>query len=337
MITKHPGTGGAVTVETVTAQLLYEIGGPRYLGPDVTSRFDTITLTQDGAGPGADHRRAGRGTAGHRRKVCMNTLAGFRNSATFVLCGLDIDAKAELARRQLTAEVGDGRRHLDPRPHRPRRRRHRGNRQRAAARDDHDHGHQARQGFLPRLRRVGAGVLPRVHTHRAARPTAPRSASTGRISCPSSEVPHIAVLPGGERADIAAHAGRRHAPTAARVANTPNRCSPGQPAKRRSAPILGARSGDKGGDANLGVWARTDDGYRWLADELTTDRLRELLPEAEDLDIERHPLPNLRAVNFVVHGLLGEGVAASTRFDPQAKALGEWLRSRVVDVPEVLL
>jgi hypothetical protein len=100
---------------------------------------------------------------------------------------------------------------------------------------------------------------------------------------------------------------------------------------------LGARSGDKGGDANLGLWARSDDGYRWLVSELTVDRLRELLPEAKDLAIERHPLPNLRAVNFVLHGLLGQGVAASTRFDPQAKALGEWLRSRIVDVPEVLL
>jgi hypothetical protein len=101
--------------------------------------------------------------------------------------------------------------------------------------------------------------------------------------------------------------------------------------------FLGARSGDKGGDANLGVWARDADGHRWLSTELTVDRLRELLPEAKDLDIERHPLPNLRAVNFVLHGLLGLGVAASTRFDPQAKALGEWLRSRMVDVPEVIL
>nr|BFF03081.1 hypothetical protein GCM10020241_47560 [Streptoalloteichus tenebrarius] len=55
------------------------------------------------------------------------------------------------------------------------------------------------------------------------------------------------------------------------------------------------------------------------------------------LPVDRHDFPNLRAVNFVVHGLLGDGVASATRFDPQAKALGEWLRSRIVDVPEVLL
>ncbi|PRY40802.1 hypothetical protein CLV43_106543 [Umezawaea tangerina] len=99
--------------------------------------------------------------------------------------------------------------------------------------------------------------------------------------------------------------------------------------------IAGARSGDKGGDANLGVWVRTDEAYAWLVGELTVARLKELLPEAGE--VVRYELPNLRALNFVLHGLLGDGVASSTRFDPQAKALGEWLRSRHVDIPEALL
>lgn len=99
--------------------------------------------------------------------------------------------------------------------------------------------------------------------------------------------------------------------------------------------IAGARSGDKGGDANLGVWVRTDAQYEWLRTELTVGRLKELLPEAGEVD--RYELPNLKALNFVLHGLLGDGVASSTRFDPQAKALGEWLRSRHVDIPEALL
>ena len=101
--------------------------------------------------------------------------------------------------------------------------------------------------------------------------------------------------------------------------------------------VVGARSGDKAGRANIGVWTRTDDAYRWLAHFLTAERLVELLPETEPYPTTRVLLPNLRAVNFVVDGLLGEGVAASTRFDPQGKALGEWLRSRLVDVPEALL
>jgi hypothetical protein len=101
--------------------------------------------------------------------------------------------------------------------------------------------------------------------------------------------------------------------------------------------VAGARSGDKGGNANVGVWARTPEAYAWLLQFLTVERLRQLLPEARGLEVERYPLPNLLAINFVVQRLLGEGVSASTRSDPQAKSLGEFLRARVVDVPETLL
>src|SRR2546430_4839064 len=101
--------------------------------------------------------------------------------------------------------------------------------------------------------------------------------------------------------------------------------------------VFGARSGDKGGNANIGVWARSDDGYRWLGAFLTVDRLRELLPDVGELKINRYALPEIRSLNFVVIGLLGEGVASSTRIDPQAKGLGEYLRSRIVDLPEALL
>ena len=101
--------------------------------------------------------------------------------------------------------------------------------------------------------------------------------------------------------------------------------------------VAGARSGDKGGNANLGVWTRTDEAYQWLEGYLTVERLRELLPEARPLEVERYELPNLRALNFVLVGLLGEGVAASTRQDAQAKGLGEYLRAKHVDIPESLL
>ena len=101
--------------------------------------------------------------------------------------------------------------------------------------------------------------------------------------------------------------------------------------------IVGARSGDKGGNANVGLWARSPEAYGWLTSMLSVDRFKALLPEAADLAVHRHELPNLLALNFVVVGLLGEGVASSTRSDPQAKALGEQLRAAVVDVPDSLL
>jgi hypothetical protein len=113
--------------------------------------------------------------------------------------------------------------------------------------------------------------------------------------------------------------------------------------RRPLGTFVHARSGDKGGDANLGLWVAHDDSpaydarVSWLLDLVTAAFVRDLLPETADLDIEAFPLPNLGGVNVVVHGLLGRGVAASTRFDPQAKGLGEWARSRHVEIPEVLL
>jgi len=101
--------------------------------------------------------------------------------------------------------------------------------------------------------------------------------------------------------------------------------------------IAGARSGDKGGGANIGVWVRTDDQYRWLAHALTVEKVRELLPEARELPVTRHLFPGIRAVNFVIDDILGKGVAYQARFDPQAKGLGEWLRSRHIDIPSGIL
>ncbi|HET8560372.1 MAG TPA: hypothetical protein VFL69_07635 [Marmoricola sp.] len=102
-----------------------------------------------------------------------------------------------------------------------------------------------------------------------------------------------------------------------------------------------ARSGDKGGDAGVGLWVRQGphraERVAWLLSLVTPDFVRSLVPEAGDLEVEVFALPNLGGVNVVLHGLLGEGVAASTRFDPQAKALGEWLRSRHVEIPDELL
>jgi catechol 2,3-dioxygenase-like lactoylglutathione lyase family enzyme len=333
VITKHAGTGGAVTVDTVKAQLLYEIAGPRYLGPDVTARFDTIALAQQ-----AEDRVAITGARGEpppdTLKVCVNTLDGFRNSMTFVLCGLDIGDKAALARRQLEQAIGtDGLEWTLARTDHP----------------DADTEETASALLHATIRtsepkRAKAFSRAAVELALASYPgftlTSPPGDGTpvGVYQpryVPQEAVHHVAVLPDGTRTTIEAPAAFDAAPAPPVEHEDP---IPGGPTKRVPlGTLVGARSGDKGGEANLGVWVRDPAAYPWLVSELTVDRLRELLPEAKDLDIERHPLPNLSALNFVLHGLLGKGVAASTRFDPQAKALGEWLRSRVVDVPEALL
>lgn len=101
--------------------------------------------------------------------------------------------------------------------------------------------------------------------------------------------------------------------------------------------MIGARSGDKGGDANIGVWVESDEAWEWLDRTLTVETLQTLLPETAGLPVTRHALPNLRALNFTLAGILGAGVASAHRFDPQAKALGEWLRARHLDIPTHLL
>ena len=101
--------------------------------------------------------------------------------------------------------------------------------------------------------------------------------------------------------------------------------------------LFATRSGDKGGNANLGVWARDDTSYGFLFSYLTCERLKALLPDMAPYQIERYDLPNLRAVNFYIRGVLGHGVAASMRSDPQAKTLGEYLRAKNISVPLSIL
>jgi hypothetical protein len=336
VITKHDGTGGFVDTGTVTAQLLYETGGARYAGPDVTARLDTVRLTPDG--PDRVRVEGVRGEAPPPTlKVGLNRLGGFRNEVAFVLTGLDVEAKAALVREQMEpvlGKVADVRWDLvrTDRPDAP-------TEETASAllrlvvRDAGQEAvGRALSGAAIELALAG---YPGFHVLAPPGKGAPYGVFEAR-HVPREAVEHVAVLPDGRRTTVAP------APDAAVLAPVPE---PPLPAPLPAGPVrraplglvAGARSGDKGGDANVGVWARTDDAWRWLAHELTADRFRELIPEARDLPVTRHVLPNLRALNFVVESLLGEGVAAQARFDPQAKALGEWLRARHLDIPEVLL
>ncbi|PAN01194.1 exopolyphosphatase [Streptomyces sp. Alain-F2R5] len=336
VITKHDGTGGFVDVGTVTAQLLYETGGARYAGPDVTVRLDTVRLTQDG--PDRVRIDGVRGEAPPPTlKVGLNRLGGFRNEVAFVLTGLDVEAKAALVRAQMEpalGEVADVRWDL-VRTDRP------------------DAGTEETASALLRLvvrdpdpEKVGralsgAAVELALSSYPGFHVLAPpgKGAPYGVFEAahvPQDAVDHVAVLDDGRRVPVAPAKDT----AVLEAVPEPPPPPPLPPGPTRRAPlglVAGARSGDKGGDANVGVWARTDEAWRWLAHELTADRLRELIPEARDLPVTRHALPGLRALNFVVEGILGEGVAAQARFDPQAKALGEWLRARHVDIPEVLL
>ncbi|WP_078628402.1 acyclic terpene utilization AtuA family protein [Streptomyces sp. NRRL F-2664] len=351
VITKHPGTGGAVTAGTVTAQLLYETQGVRYLGPDVTARLDTVRLSDDGP----DRVRI-TGVRGERPpatlKVGVTRLGGWRNEMVFVLTGLDIEAKADLVRSQL-AEALDGVADVAW----------------TLARTDHeDAATEETASALLRLvvrdpspDRVGRaltsaavelalGSYPGFHVTAPPGPAQPYGVFTS-TSVPAADVPHTAVLPDGTRLPIPAPPRPPTAPSPPEAEPVEPAASPAPPACEarwpggKSRPTLraplgalaGARSGDKGGDANVGVWARSGPAWTWLRATLTVERFQDLLPETRGLAVQRHELPNLRALNFTVTGILGGGVASGHRFDPQAKALGEWLRARHLDIPVDLL
>jgi hypothetical protein len=303
----------------------------------VTADFGSLTLAAAGPDRVAVSRVRGQPPP-PTVKVATNSLGGFRNSVTVLLCGLNVEAKADLVRRQLApvlagvADVTD-----------------------TLVRLDHPDADTEET----------ATALLRIAVRDSDPAPVGRSFSSAAIELALASIPgfHVTAPPGDAspygvyrpaflpRADVhpvvVHHDGTRQPvefpalPTAdpgdAPVDPTVSTLSAGPTRRLTLGTLVGARSGDKGGDANLGVWARTEEAYGWLAGWLTVAELQRLLPETAALPVTRYTLPNLRALNFVIVGLLGEGVAASTRYDPQAKALGEWLRSRLVDVPAALV
>jgi hypothetical protein len=353
VITKHAAHGGAVTIGTVTAQLLYEIGSEKYLNPDVTARFDSIRLAPDSSGP--DRVRIS-GVTGEpppdTAKVALNYVGGHRTTMTLLLTGLDIEAKAALAERTLWSSIAGGKEAFDAV-------------EVQLLRTDHEDP-VSNEAALAQLRitvksaderAVGRALTSKVTEMALASYPGffggPSSSQAYGVYWPTTVPAGLVwqdvvilgssdgltvvdpVLPPPEGAAGAdAPLGEMPAGQAEPVRNKELEVTERAPIGR----VMGARSGDKGGNANLGVWARSDLGYSWLRGFLTTARLLELVPEAAALRaVERYELAGIRAINFVLVGLLGEGVASSPRVDAQAKGLGEYLRAKVVDVPVALL
>lgn len=337
VITKHPGTGGQVSIGTVTSQLLYEIGSPKYMNPDVVARFDTIALSNDG--PDRVCISATRGEpAPATLKVGANYIGGYRNSFTFCLTGLDIEAKAELLDRQLWSHVEGGRdAFAEVRTQ--------------LVRTDHpDPATNETATALYRVtvkdpdeRTVGRAfsAVP-IELALASIPGfyglgGPNQASPYGVFWPSAIAwdlcsQTVTVLGGATR--VVENTPPVSAPPVVVAAADPVAVPAGPSRRGPLGAVVGTRSGDKGGTANLGVFARSAPAYAWLVDFLTVHRLRQLLPvETAGREILRYELPNLWSLNFLLVGLLEQGVAASSRLDPQAKSLGEYLRAKVVDIP----
>ena len=360
IITKHPGTGGAVTVGTVTAQLLYELGSPAYANPDATARFDSITLSAEGTDRVRISGVHGE-TPPRRLKVAANYLGGFRNSMTLVMTGLDATAKADLAMRTITGLSLDQALEPGMSPST------RASRSTLSVREldvdwspspasDPASSADAQSTLRLTVRDMDPKAVAKPFTTAVVEsalasypgmfPTAPPGEGTPYgVYWPttverSAARPHVAV--DGAAVEVLPHLLAEEPVVWQSPMAVSGRVPTGETVRAPLGRIAGARSGDKGGAANVGVWIPAaipdrDGAYAWLVELLTPDRIRELLPEAALLAIDVHPLPNLHAVNIVIHGILGRGVAENARSDPQAKGLGEHLRARVVDIPVALL
>ncbi|MGY9074566.1 MAG: acyclic terpene utilization AtuA family protein [Acidimicrobiales bacterium] len=337
---KHDNTGGQVSVGTITSQLLYEIQSRSYINPDVVTRFDSIQVEE----VERDRVRIS-GTKGEpaptHLKVAMNYQGGYRNQISIGLTGLDIEAKAELIERQFwnSCPYGpDDYESVTTKLLRTEKDNPATNEEAVAVfkiivKDTDER--KAGRPFSNAGTEIGLGSIPGMFGTGGG----PGAAEPFGVFWPalieSSLVP-MDVVVGGKRTVVdntphtAADPLEIPSPDLSSVATGPTSAVP-------LGRLFGARSGDKGPNANLGVFARSPEAYAWLADFLTVDQLGRLMPEAAEREVDRYDLPNILSLNFIFHGLLEEGVAASTRQDPQAKALGEYLRAKIVEIPDALL
>ncbi|MCB1684479.1 MAG: DUF1446 domain-containing protein [Pseudomonadales bacterium] len=337
-ITKHPGTGGLVSVGTVTAQLLYEISTPAYLNPDVIAHFDSLSVEQ----VGEDRVRVS-GVRGSNppptHKVCINTSDGFKTGIEILLTGLDIEEKAEVFMDTFFHSLG-GREQFDKV-------------ETQLIRTDNPNAVQNEE----------AQASLRIHVHSKDPNKVGRLFSARHIELALANYPGFSGRGGTAGGPVIAywpalvdsrhivervHVGGRvvdvvptsqlgldeiyYQQTPVTLPAIPKGAIKKIPLGR----LYGTRSGDKGGCANVGIWGKTDTAYAFLAEFLTVEKLKALMPDVAQYEIDRYEMPNLKALNFYIHGILGDGVSANNRLDGQAKSMGEYLRSRIVDVPAEL-
>lgn len=339
VITKHPGTGGLVSTGTVTAQLLYEISDPAYLTPDVVVRFDTICIDEEGPDRVLVHGVKGEPPT-DSTKVCINDFFGYRNSMTVVLTGLDIEKKAAIVEDVLVESLGGKDQFavfdvqlvrsekIDP------------------VLNDEAFAFLRISVMDPDKNKAG-----RLFSSKIVELALANIPGFTLTSPPSNGMPAIRHWPALVSSrfisqKIAVNGQEFNVepvqpdpdfnsaePAEYELAGIPE----GKMVRTPLGRVFATRSGDKGGNANLGIWAKTAEGYAYLSRFLTVEQLKHLLPDMSDFKIDRHELPNLHALNFYIKGVLGEGAAASIRSDPQAKTLGEYLRAKIIEIPEALL
>jgi len=340
-ITKHPGTGGLVSVGTVTAQLLYEISTPAYVNPDVVSHFDTMKIEQ--VGPDRVRISGCRGSSPPpTHKVCFNTLGAYKQSFEVLLTGLDIEKKAEVYLDAVFHNLGGKEQfddvdvqliHSEHENPETNEQAHAALRVTVTGRDPKKLGRL----FSAKITELGLASIP---------------GNTGRGGggfSGAQVIVHWPALIDSRRVTERVHVDGRTIevlPTQRLgleeefYQRLPTEIGPVPGGRKVRVPfgrLFGTRSGDKGGNANCGVWARTDEAYAFLHHYLTIEEFRRLCPDMATYPIERYDMPNLRALNFYIKGVLGGGASSNHRIDKQAKSLGEYVRAKIIEAPESLV
>ena len=338
-ITKHPGTGGLVSVGTVTAQLLYEINSPAYMNPDVIGHFDTLKMEQDGEDRVFVSGCRG-SSAPKTHKVCVNLAGGFRNGTEVLLTGIDIEEKAKLVTDLIFENVGgrDQFDHVDIQ----------------LIRTDHEYplsNESAQASLRISVMSQNPDLVGRLFSAKIVElGLASIPGYTGRSGMPSG--PYIQYWPAlidskfiTEKVHIDGKSFEVKPTSQMDFEEIYYQKEPyendlpeiNSMLTTKFGTLYGTRSGDKGGCANLGVWAKNQEAYAYLFEFLTVEKLKDLLPDLKDYEIDRYELPNILSLNFYVHDILQEGVSSSTRLDGQAKSLGEYLRAKDIEVPDFLI
>jgi hypothetical protein len=350
VVTKHPGTGGLVSVHTVSEQLLYEMGGPAYLSPDCIARFDSIELIQEG--PDRVRVSGVKGEAPPELlKVAVSYSDGYRSVGRLLLSGPDTLRKAHKAAEVFWSTAGGAELYEES----------------STQLIGWDASHPSLAGEEPSEVLIQFGV----RDHDKAK--IDKNFAPMVVGCMLQALPGMTVPADQGRprvAEVVAHwpalisrdqvkatvtvDGNTESVSSAAAAYSDVRQAPaalGKPTPADDARELEAsesvtvplmrlcigRSGDKGDTGNVGIRARSPEIYHWIKENITADVVKQQFKGICNGEVDRYELPNLLALNFLLHESLGGGGAASLRFDAQGKTFSQYLLSMPVTVPAALV
>ena len=339
-VTKHPDTGGLVSTGTVTAQLLYEINSPAYVNPDVIAHFDTLKIEE--VEKDKVYVSGCRGSSPpDKHKVCINLAGGFRNGMEIILTGLDIEDKAKVFTDALFNSVG-GRKQFDEvsiQLHR-------------TDKENPNSNEEAMASLLVSVKSKDQNLVGRLFSAKIielALANIPGFFAQGGVKSSGPVIIYWPALVDSKHIKEKVHVdGEEIEVIPTSQLELEEIYYQKEPIKIKKikkedekeiyfGEIYGTRSGDKGGCANLGVWAKNANSFAFLHDFLTVKKLKELLPDLNQYKIERFELANINSLNFYIHDILQDGVSSNDKKDGQAKSLGEYLRAKKVKVPQIII